>query len=128
MLREQLETIDLDALRASKGYWYLATPYSKYPGGIRQAYIEACRAAAWLLRQGVMVFCPIAHSHPIAVYGEIDPLDHGVWIPADTPIMRKATGLIIAMMPTWQESYGIRVERAEFGLAGKPIEHMRWPR
>jgi len=32
------------------GYWYLASPYSKYPQGLVEAFEEVCRAAAWLIK------------------------------------------------------------------------------
>ncbi len=65
----EMKPFDLDALRAETKagrYWYLATPYSKYPGGPEPACHEACKAAAWLIRHDVRCYCPIAHTHPIA--------------------------------------------------------------
>lgn len=91
-------------------YWYLASPYSKYEHGIRQAYVEICRQAALLVRAGVKIYCPIAHTHPIAVHGEIDPLAHEIWLPLDEPFIKNASGLIVCQMQGWQESYGIKVE------------------
>ena len=44
-------------------FWYLATPYSKFPGGLDAAYVEACKAQALLIKAGVPVFCPISHTH-----------------------------------------------------------------
>ncbi len=127
-MTDQPDTLDLDALRATGGYVYLATPYSKYPGGIDAAFSEACRVAAWLVRQGVGVYCPISCTHPIALYGGIDPLDHKIWFPADMPMMQGAVGLIVCMMDGWDVSFGIAEERAFFGLSEKPIVFMEWPR
>lgn len=129
MNRDEIrETIDIAALRKRAGYYYLATPYSKYPDGIEAAFEEACRATAWLTQHGVGVFCPIAHTHPVAKFGNIDPLDHEVWLPADRPLMDGACGIIVCMMPSWRESYGIRHEIEVFETAGKPVEYMQWPR
>ena len=114
--------------RDTAGYWYLASPYSKYPDGIHAAYHEVCRCAAWLLRQGVRVYSPIAHTHPIAQYGSLDPMDHSIWLPADRPLMQGACGLIVAQMPTWDQSYGIGEEIKEFAAAGKPTLALEWPR
>ena len=105
-------------------YWYLATPYSKFEGGLDAAYIAACEQAAVLLRAGIVVFSPIAHSHGIAKHGHIDPLDHNVWLPADAPLMQAAHGLILCCLPGWQESYGMEEERKAFANAGKPILYM----
>jgi hypothetical protein len=54
---------------------YLATPYSKFSGGINMAFVEASIFAARLLALGVKIYSPIAHTHPLAIYGNIDPLD-----------------------------------------------------
>ena len=105
-------------------YFYLATPYSKYPEGIEAAFRDACRVTARLIRAGVPVFSPIAHTHPVAVYGDIDPLDHSIWLPADAPMMKGAWGLIVAHLDSWATSYGIKVEIEEFAKAGKPICHL----
>lgn len=108
-------------------YWYLATPYSKYPEGLNAAWVAACEAAGHLVRQGRTIYCPIAHTHPIAIYGQLNPLDHEIWLPLDKPFMDNAIGLIVVKMPSWQDSYGISVEIDVFQAAGKPIEYMEWP-
>ena len=105
----------------------MATPYSKYQGGIEAAYVEASKAAAWLVSHRVPVFSPIAHSHPIALYGKLDPLDHSIWLPADSKLMDAAYGLLICMMPGWMESYGIEFEIKVFKAAEKPIVFLEWP-
>lgn len=108
-------------------FWYVATPYSKYPGGLDAAFEEACRATAHLVRQGVKVYSPIAHTHPVAKYGEIDPYSHDIWLPVDRPFMDTAEGLIVVKMTGWDESYGISQEIKVFEAAGKPIKYMEWP-
>jgi hypothetical protein len=105
-------------------YWYLATPYSKYPAGIEEAFKEAARQAALLIRAGIPVYSPIAHTHPVAINGNIDPLDHGIWLPADLPLMKSALGLIVCKMESWEISYGIGKEIEEFQKAGKPVVYM----
>jgi hypothetical protein len=101
--------------------WYLATPYSKFPGGIDAAFDLACAEAGRLIAAGVPVFSPIAHTHPIAKMCGMDPLDHTIWMPADEPMMGAASGLIMLMAPSWEQSYGMEVERQAFQAAGKPI-------
>ncbi len=105
-------------------FFYLATPYSKYPGGLDAAFELACVNAALLIREGVRTYSPIAHTHPIAKHGGIDPYDHSIWLPADEPFMRKACGLIVLRAESWEDSYGIKVEIAEFQKDGKPIIYM----
>jgi hypothetical protein len=105
-------------------FWYLATPYSKYHGGIYEASRAASREAAVLIRAGVPVFCPIAHSHPIAINGGLDPLDHKIWLPACQPMMDAAGGLIVCMLSGWQESVGVEHEICVFEGQDKPIVYM----
>lgn len=103
------------------GFFYLATPYTKWPAGIEDAYRMACREAARFIRAGIPVFCPIAHSHPIAVHGKIDPLSHAIWLAAGAPLMAAARGLIVVRAIGWEDSYGIAEEIKAFKAAGKPI-------
>ncbi len=100
---------------------YLATPYAKFPGGIDAAFREAACLAAKLLRAGYVVYAPIVHTHPVAVHGGIDPLDHSIWIAFDEAMMGACDALLVATLPTWNESRGIRIEIAHFERAGKPV-------
>lgn len=109
------------------GYAYLATPYSQYPSGVNQAFIDACAAAAWCVKRGIGMFCPIVHTHPIAIYGDIPLKDHGIWLPADQPMMDAAACMLICEMPGWRESHGIQHEMRVFAQANKPVEALPWP-
>jgi len=102
-------------------FTYLATPYSKFPGGIESAFKIACKAAADLIRAGVRVYSPIAHTHPIAIHGGIDPYAHQIWLPADLPMMRAAASLTVLKAPGWESSYGIGEEIKEFRRWAKPV-------
>src|SRR3954464_3893738 len=69
---------------------YLATPYSKYEhGNLELALREAARLAAQLMLSGVRVYSPIAPTHPLAIYGDVDPLDHDIWLPFDEAMMQR---------------------------------------
>lgn len=105
-------------------FFYLATPYSRFKGGIEAAYRAACEQQALLIRAGIPTFCPISHTHGAAIHGRIDPLDHKIWMPADEPFMHAARGLIFCMLPSWEISYGMNVELATFQGAGKPVVWM----
>lgn len=106
------------------GYWYVGSPYSKYPDGIQAAFRDICRITGWLIGQGVPCYSPIAHTHPISLYARMDPLDHTVWLPADAPLMNAAHGLIIAEMAGWNTSFGLTHEIGVFEKAKKPIVHL----
>lgn len=103
------------------GLAYLATPYTRYKGGIEQAFRDAAKLAAQLMRAGIKVYSPIAHTHPLAIHGNIDPLDHSIWLPFDHAMMRAADVLIVAHMDGWQKSKGIAHEVAFFEECRKPI-------
>ena len=105
-------------------FWYLSSPYSKYPHGHNMAHIHACMMAAELVRRGIPNYCPIAETHPIAVYGKLDLDDHDIWLPADRPKMEAAGGIIVGMMDGWRDSYGISVEIEYFQSVGKPVRFM----
>lgn len=100
---------------------YLATPYTRYHLGIERAFEDASALAAQLLEAGVRVYSPIAHSHPLAIHGKLDPLDHSIWMPFDEAMMDASCALIVAMMPGWDESKGVDHEIKFFARDGKPI-------
>lgn len=107
-------------------YWYLATPYSKYPEGLEAAEKLAAENAALLLKARIPVFCPIAHTGPLVVHGNFESRDHDFWINVvDRPLMRGAHGLIFLEAPSWQWSSGMHEEIVEFTKAGKPIVFMQ---
>lgn len=119
-LRLVKHVLTLEALREYT-LCYLATPYSKYPAGIETAFIDACKLAARLAKERVNVYCPIALTHPLAVNGGIDPLDHEFWMRFDTPYMTKSNALVVAKMESWETSRGIEHEREFFNKWSKPI-------
>ena len=103
---------------------YLATPYSKYDAGLSMAFVDASRLTARLLKEGYRVYCPIAHTHPIAMYGNVDPYDHDIWMTFDQAMMDKADILLIAKMQGWEQSKGIAIEMDVFCRVGKPILYL----
>lgn len=103
---------------------YLATPYSLYPDGLEAAFVDAAKLAARLLNAGVRVYSPIVHGHPLSVHGGIDPLDHSIWLPFNESMMSVADALVVATMPSWRESKGIKYEIDYFELEGKPIFYL----
>jgi nucleoside 2-deoxyribosyltransferase len=112
------------ATLASYPLVYLASPYSKYDQGIVAAFQHASIVAARLMQAGVKVYSPIAHTHSLAVYGEIDPLDHSIWMPFDEAMMHACDALAVAKMPGWSDSYGISQEVAYFHRHGKPVHFL----
>lgn len=111
----------LDELRKSPGYWYLASPYTKFVDGVDAAYLLVADISDELHRARVRHFCPIRVSHDICERSGIDKIDHNFWMSVDRPFMTGAAGLLVAGMEGWEESRGIIAERAYFGAAKKPM-------
>lgn len=104
------------------GIAYLATPYSRYPnGGPSAAFKDACKIAAHLVCAGIKVYSPIAHTHPIAVHGALDLLNHAIWLPFDEAMMEVSSVLIVAQMDGWEDSVGIAHEVKFFEERNRPI-------
>lgn len=105
--------------------YYLATPYTKYKGGIEKAFMAAAELTGKLLTNGYRVYSPIAHTHPVAVYGGLDPLDHSIWLPFDEAMMHACDALLVAHMDGWRESKGVMHEIEFFARGKKPIFDLR---
>ncbi len=109
---------------APDSYWYLATPYTHYELGHEAAFRMASEQAALLMRAGVPVFCPIAHSHPIADFGKLDKVDPEFWRRMDKPMLAQAHGLIYVLAPGYLQSSGMHNEIVETLKAKKPVVMM----
>lgn len=111
-------------LELDRGFYYLASPYSKYPGGIDRAHLSACALAGALMKRGIPVYSPIAHSHPIAIAAKIDPFSHDFWLPVCLPTMQAARGAIIAEFPSWEQSKGMAWEIEWFEKQERPVARL----
>jgi hypothetical protein len=100
---------------------YFSTPYTKYEDGIEEAHREAARLSGKLLNNGVRFFSPICHSHPIATYGGIHPLDSQLWLNFDEANMGVCDAILIGKMKGWQHSYGVNWEYKYFLERGLPV-------
>jgi hypothetical protein len=109
------------------GFWYIATPYTQFPTGLQDAFETACRVTAELMRHGIPCFSPIAHSHPLAIIGGLDPVDHELWMRSDAPMLNAACGCLVVMLPGWRDSRGVAHEIAEFTSHSKPIHFLEYP-
>lgn len=111
----------LPELRETDGFFYVGSAYSLYPMGHSAANRMACEVTGELLRQGLNVFSPIAHSHAVAMLAGLDNLDWSLWMRANRPLMEAAAGLIVIKSAGWQESRGLAEEIAFFRESCLPI-------
>lgn len=102
-------------------YFYLATVYSSYPEGHEKACEDAARMSALCINSGIMVFCPITHSHPMVPYLDPKRYDHNFWMKVDYMFLDNAIGLIVTKMTNWENSKGIALEIEYTKKLGKPI-------
>lgn len=99
--------------------FYLATPYTKFAQGHETAFSHAASLAARLMKEGLPVYSPIAHSHPIARFYPDAVIDFQAWVDLDFWAIRNSAGLIVAQLPGWRDSFGVRQEinfAAEHGI------------
>lgn len=124
MFERTLTMTEVHLLLMQDGLCYLATPYTKYEGGIDLAAEHAAKLAGYFMQSGIPVFCPIAHCHWIAKSTKLDPIDGPFWLRTLIPFMKLADYLVIAKMPGWGESDGINYETEYFTRVGKSIYHL----
>lgn len=104
---------------------YLACPYSHPDPAVRQARFEAAnRAAGAMMRDGLYVYSPISHTHPIAMVCDL-PLGWDYWEGYDRAMLAACSELVVLMLAGWQESVGVQGEMQiaeELGLPVRFIE------
>ncbi len=105
------------------GFYYLATPYSRYERGTEAAFQDAIAAAVICIRAGIQVFSPIAHTHPIAVHGGLAG-HFEMWASLDEAMIRASDGMIVVRMDGWDRSEGIAAEIAICERLRKPVLYM----
>lgn len=107
------------------GFVYLASPYSHPVPDMRDyRYVQACKAAAYLMRQGEVVFSPIAHSHPVEKIGLGTVEDGAFWKKQDIPILRHASKLVVLTLDGWAESKGLEWEIATAESLMIPVSYL----
>lgn len=106
-----------------KEFWYLASPYSRYPAGMETAYTDICGIAAQLFKAGVPVYSPIAHTHAIATIGGFAG-HFDQWKDFDEAMIAASCGLIVAMMDGWKESVGVTAEIDICKRMRKPVRYV----
>src|SRR5260370_35643395 len=102
---------------------YLASPYSHPDAAIRkQRYHAACRATAEMMREGHIVFCPIAHSHPLVEHGL--PTGWAYWERCDRAFLERGDEVAVLTLDGWQDSIGVQAEIRIATELGKPVRYL----
>lgn len=105
--------------------WYMASTYTAYPGPREEAFKLACKKAGELMVQGYVIFCPIAHSHPIEIEAHT-PGTHDFWLGQDVTFLNLATGMFFYKLPGWEKSFGCNWEAAWMKAHDKPVIDIPW--
>lgn len=89
---------------------YLASPYSHPDPAVRQRRFElACAAAAHRMESGLIVYSPIAHSHPIEQF-MAQQQSHEFWMDQCMALLRRADSMVVLTLPGWEVSRGVLLE------------------
>jgi len=103
---------------------YLACPYSHESLSVMELRFHAVnRVAAKLMGQGLLMFSPISHTHPIAVAGNL-PKGFDFWEKYDRAVLSCCGRVIVLMVPGWETSTGVQAEIRISQAMGIPIEYM----
>lgn len=89
---------------------YLASPYNHHNPAIREMrFSQAVRETVALMREGKLVYSPIAYSHQFAA-------NHGFqggweyWKRLDLEMVNACDEVVVLMLPGWEDSVGVKAE------------------
>ena len=103
---------------------YLACPYS-HKADIMQRirFNQINQIAMFLIEKGFVVFSPISHSHPLSLFGDDNSCDYNLWLRQDKVFITLSKILIVAKMPGWKESKGLKGELVRARMRGLEIQY-----
>ena len=106
---------------------YLASPYS-HPNKavVEERYLAVCRAAGEFMRQGHLIYSPIAHTHALAQTSQL-PTDFEFWGDFDEAMISRCSELWVLMLDGYDESRGVAEEIAIADAREIPVVYMDAP-
>lgn len=108
----------------NKPLTYLACPYSHDDRAVRVARFEAVnKVASELMRQGLHIFSPISHTHPIVEAGGL-PCGWDYWAEYDRAVLSVCHKMIVLTLDGWRASTGVNAEMMIAAEMRIPIEFM----
>lgn len=100
---------------------YLASPYT---GNEEENFEKVTIAAGHFVKQGLIIFSPITHFHPIAKKTSL-PTGWEFWERLDRAYLSVSSELYVLMLPGWRESKGVTAEIKIAREKGIPISLVR---
>lgn len=105
-------------------YYFLASPYhSADKVAMEKRYLQTKDALAALLQQGRTVFSPIVMCHPVAVEYNLG-LAASDWEEFDYNFLSTSMGVLVLMLPGWEDSIGVQGEIATARSLSLPVEYV----
>jgi len=105
---------------------YLAVAYSHPNKQIRKKRFEIVNEiAATLMREGLHIYSPISHTHPIALAGDL-PTHWDFWKLYDETFLKCCKKLIVLKLDGWRESKGVTGEIQIATELDIPIEYIEY--
>lgn len=103
---------------------YMASPYSDPdPFNRHLRFLLACHGAAKLIEQGIMIFSPIAHTHPIKEASGLGG-DFATWRAYDEAMIQACPNFIVLCLPGWRTSVGVTAEISYARGLGRKIVYV----
>jgi len=87
---------------------------------------EGCLAAAALMKQGYIVFSPIAHSHAVETYGMPGNETGDFWLDQDLEFVKRSDKVLVLMLPGWEYSRGVQREVTFANKNNIPVEYITY--
>ena len=108
----------------SKSLVYLAVPYTHPDPAVMEYRFKAVNLVAGILmKQGIHIFSPISHTHPIAVECDL-PRGFDFWEQYDRAILQVCRKVIVLKLPGWEQSKGVQAEIKIAEELGIPVEYL----
>lgn len=102
---------------------YLATPYTGTPAERQARFERVNKVAAKLMNDGLLVFSPISHTHPIALAGDL-PKGWEFWKEYNLTFIEWCDELWVLTQNGWLTSTGVTAERKLAIQMGKPVNYI----
>ena len=90
-----------------------------------ERFNAACAATAAMMRDGLMIYSPIAASHVLACKHQLLG-DWQFWQAYDELIVSRCDRLWVLTIPGWDRSAGVAAEVKIAERCGKPLDFIEW--
>lgn len=107
------------------GMYYLAGPYtSEHSSTVTHRRLDHLHAEYWLMTHGIDVIAPINSSGSLEQIWDL-PIQYEFWQRRDRKSIRYSDGVIVIMMPGWEESVGVTDEIQYAKSKDKPVYYIK---